>query len=71
MPDSPVPDVPALPPELPIVPLRDAVVLPLTAAPLSVTRPMSVEAINRALAGNRMVLFLLQTSDPDEPSPTT
>ena len=61
--------VPALPSELPVVPLRNAVVLPLTAAPLSVSRPMSVEAVNRALAGERLVLLLLQKSDVDEPSP--
>ncbi len=68
MPDSPSIDTPALPPELPIVPVRDAVVLPLTAAPLAVTRPKSVEAVHQALAGNRMLLLLLQTGDADEAS---
>jgi len=57
----------ALPAELPVVPLRGAVVLPMTAAPLCVNRPMSVEAVNRALAGDRMVLLLLQKGDSDEP----
>ena len=57
------------PSELPVVPLRGAVVLPLTVAPLGVSRPMSVEAINRALAGDRMVLLLLQNNDTDEPGP--
>ncbi len=61
------PLAPALPSELPVVPLRGTVVLPMTVAPLGVSRPMSVEAINRALAGDRMVLPLLQTSDADEP----
>ncbi|MDQ3069403.1 MAG: endopeptidase La [Acidobacteriota bacterium] len=61
--------LPALPSELPVVPLRNAVVLPLTAAPLSVSRPMSVEAVNRALGGDRLVLLLLQKNDTDEPSP--
>ncbi len=42
-------------------------VLPLTVAPLGVSRPLSVEAVNRALAGDRMVLTLLQKSDTDEP----
>ena len=51
--------LPALPSELPVVPLRNAVVLPLTAAPLSVSRLMSVEAVNRSLGGNRSVLVLL------------
>ena len=58
---------PPLPNELPVVPLRGAVVLPLTVAPLGVSRPLSVEAVNRALAGDRMVLLLLQKNDSDEP----
>ena len=58
---------PALPSELPVVPLRGAVVLPLTVAPLGVSRPMSVEAVNRALATDRMVLLLLQKDETDEP----
>src|SRR5512141_1482556 len=59
---------PPLPSELPVVPLRGAVVLPLTVAPLGVSRSMSVEAVNRALAGDRMVLLLLQKNDSDEPT---
>jgi ATP-dependent Lon protease len=50
------------------VPLRETVVLPMTVAPLGVGRTISVEAINRALAGDRMVLLLLQHGDADEPS---
>ena len=57
-----------LPSELPVVPLRSAVVLPMTVAPLGVSRSMSVEAVNRALAGDRMVLLLLQHGDGEEPS---
>jgi len=63
------PQAPAFPSELPVVPLRDAVVLPMTVAPLGVSRAMSVEAVNRALAGDRMVLLLLQRGDVEEPSP--
>jgi ATP-dependent Lon protease len=59
---------PALPTELPVIPLRGAVVLPLTVAPLGVSRPLSVEAVNRALAGDRMVLLLLQKNETDEPA---
>jgi ATP-dependent Lon protease len=50
------------------VPLRGAVVLPMTVAPLGVGRGMSVEAVNRALAGDRMILLLLQKNDSDEPT---
>src|SRR4051794_20333236 len=63
------PQVPALPSELPVVPLREAVVLPMTVAPLGVNRPGSVEAVNRALAGDRMVLLLLQRGTAEEPGP--
>jgi ATP-dependent Lon protease len=60
---------PVLPSELPVVPLRGAVVLPMTAAPLGVSRTISIEAVNRALAGDRMVLTLLQKTDVEEPGP--
>ncbi len=50
-----------------MVPLRGAVVLPLTVAPLGVSRAMSVEAVNHSLANERMVLLLLQKGDADEP----
>ena len=61
--------LPAIPSELPVVPLRNAVVLPMTVAPLGVSRPLSVEAINRALAGDRLVLLLMQKTDMDDPGP--
>ncbi len=60
---------PPVPSELPVVPLRNAVVLPMTVAPLGVSRGVSVEAVNRALAGDRMVLLLLQKDDAEEPTP--
>src|ERR671921_2201431 len=62
------PTPPQLPNELPVVPLRGAVVLPMTVAPLGVSRGLSVEAVNRALAGDRMILLLLQKNEGDEPS---
>ena len=61
------PQTPSLPNELPVVPLRGAVVLPLTVAPLGVSRTVSVDAVNKALTGDRMVLLLLQKNDNDEP----
>jgi ATP-dependent Lon protease len=41
----------------------------MTVAPLGVSRAVSVEAVNKALAGDRMVLLLLQKGDGDEPGP--
>ena len=67
MPDTP--QTPPLPSELPVVPIRGAVVLPMTVAPLGVSRPLSVEAVNRALAGDRTILLLLQKSEVDDPAP--
>ncbi|MEO8075928.1 MAG: LON peptidase substrate-binding domain-containing protein, partial [Acidobacteriota bacterium] len=59
---------PPLPSELPVIPLREAVVMPMTVAPLGVSRQWSIEAVNRALAGDRMVLLLLQHGDAEEPA---
>src|SRR4029079_6929992 len=58
---------PPLPNELPWWPLRGAVVLPMTGAALGVSRALSVEAVNRALGGDRMVLLLTQKNDNDDP----
>jgi ATP-dependent Lon protease len=62
------PQNPSLPSELPVVPLRGAVVLPMTVSPLGVSRPVSVEAVNRALAGDRLVLLLMQKNDAEQPT---
>ncbi|MBM3777660.1 MAG: endopeptidase La [Acidimicrobiia bacterium] len=74
MTDSPssstsAPDQPALPPELPVLPLRRTVAFPLTLQPLAVNRPGSVAAVNRALSGDRLLALFMQDSDADEPGP--
>jgi ATP-dependent Lon protease len=55
------------PSELPVLALRQTVVFPLTLQPLAINRPMSIDAVNRALAGDRLVFLTLQTSDRDDP----
>ena len=45
------------------------VVFPLTLQPLAVNRPVSIEAVNRALAGDRLVFLALQNNDSDDPEP--
>ena len=55
------------PSELPVLPLRQNVVFPLTLQPLAINRPMSIDAVNQALAGDRLVFLALQTNDKDEP----
>jgi ATP-dependent Lon protease len=58
----------AFPAELPVLPLRRTVAFPLTLQPLAVNRPMSVEAVNAALAGDRLILLLLQRGDEEDPN---
>jgi ATP-dependent Lon protease len=58
---------PTFPSELPVLPLRRMVVLPLTLHPLAVNRPVSVESVNRALGADRLVLLLLQKGDTEDP----
>jgi ATP-dependent Lon protease len=60
---------PPLPPELPVLPLRGTVAFPLSVQPLAVNRPVSVESVNRALAGDRMLLLVLQDGELDDPGP--
>src|SRR5262249_52378498 len=57
------------PSELPLLALRRPVVFPLTLQPLAINRPMSIEAVNRALAGDRLLFLALQHGDDDEPHP--
>jgi len=64
MPDQ---TTPTFPNELPVLPLRRTVVLPLTLHPLAVNRPVSVESVNRALGADRLVLLLLQKGEVDDP----
>src|SRR6187455_2047090 len=58
------------PSELPVIALRETVVFPLTLQPLTITRQMSIEAVNRALANDRLIFLSLQTVEGDDPEPT-
>ena len=57
------------PSELPVIPLRETVVFPLTLQPLAISRPVSIESVNRALANDRLLFLALQTTEADEPQP--
>ena len=57
-----------IPDELPVLPLRDMVVYPFIIAPLSVARDLSIQAVDKALAENRMILLTAQR-DRDEEEP--
>jgi ATP-dependent Lon protease len=65
----PATPMPTLPTEVPVLPLRQTVVFPLTLQPLAVNRVVSVESINRALATDRMVLLVLQEGEAEDPQP--
>jgi ATP-dependent Lon protease len=56
------------PSDLPVLALRQTVVFPLTLQPLAINRPISVDSVNRALSGDRLLFLVLQTNDDDEPS---
>ncbi|HEY5647867.1 MAG TPA: endopeptidase La [Nitrospiria bacterium] len=59
-----------IPETLPLLPVRDIVVFPFMVLPLFVGREMSVQAINEALAGNRMILMVTQKAlDVENPLP--
>jgi ATP-dependent Lon protease len=57
------------PSELPVVALRETVVFPLTLQPLAINRSMSIESVNRALSGDRLLFLTLQSAEKDEPDP--
>ena len=58
------------PSELPTLALRETVVFPLTLQPLAISRPHSIEAVNRALAQDRLLFLTLQNGDMDDPQPS-
>jgi ATP-dependent Lon protease len=58
------------PSELPVLAMRQTVSFPLTLQPLAINRAASVESVNRALAGDRLLFLALQSNDKDEAEAT-
>jgi ATP-dependent Lon protease len=58
----------ALPAELPVLPLRDAVTYPDTITPLAVGQERSIQLINDVLANNRL-LVMVSSRDPEAETP--
>src|SRR3954468_8071858 len=58
------------PSDLPALALRETVVFPLTLQPLAISRPHSIEAVNRALANDRLLFLTLQNKETDDPQPS-
>ncbi|HXT21862.1 MAG TPA: LON peptidase substrate-binding domain-containing protein, partial [Thermoanaerobaculia bacterium] len=63
-------ETPQLPDLLPVLPLRDMVLFPFIILPLSVAREKSIQAVDRSLAENRL-LMLVSQRDPavEDPKP--
>ncbi len=58
-----------IPPDLPVLPLRDIVIYPFMIVPLFVSRDRSIKAVDEALSQNRMILLVSQ-KDLDKEEPT-
>ncbi|MBX6365341.1 MAG: endopeptidase La [Gemmatimonadetes bacterium] len=54
---------------LPVLPLRETVVFPGVAVPISAGRPGTVEAVQRALDGNREMFAVCQRENLDDATP--
>ena len=73
--DLPASEVPPhdainIPDVLPVMALRDAVLFPFAIIPLTVSRDISVAAVDEALAGNRLLLVLTQKEpQAEKPQP--
>ena len=57
-----------IPDALPVLPLRDVVVLPLTAVPLSVAQPRSLRLVDDVMRGNRLLALVAQRDAKAEPA---
>jgi ATP-dependent Lon protease len=57
-----------IPDALPVLPLRDAVVFPLTATPLVVAQPRSVRLVDDVMRSNRLLVLVAQRDPKAEPA---
>ena len=63
--------LPALPIDLPLLPLRAVVVFPHMVIPLFVGRPKSIKALESAMSTDRRIMLVAQkTAAKDEPADT-
>ena len=58
--DLPIPDI------LPVLPLKDVVVFPFIILPLSVSREKSINAVDAALAEQRIIMLVAQKDAQNE-----
>ncbi|GAC1385263.1 MAG: endopeptidase La [Herpetosiphon sp.] len=60
-----------IPSELPILPLHDIIVYPQTAVPLQITESQSVQTVDEALVGDRLVLAVAYREGAADANPPT
>ena len=65
------PSDPNIPDVLPLLPIRDLVVFPYMIVPLRVTRPVSMEAVAKALEAEERLCFLVAQRDSSEDEPSS
>jgi ATP-dependent Lon protease len=65
------PSDPEIPDILPLLPIRDLVVFPYMIVPLRVTRPVSMEAVAKALEAEERLCFLVAQRDSSEDDPSS
>jgi ATP-dependent Lon protease len=68
--DGSRPADPEIPDILPLLPIRDLVVFPYMIVPLRVTRPVSMEAVAKALEADERLCFLVAQRDPSDDNPS-
>ena len=65
-----VPEVPSVPREYPMMPLRDIVIFPTMVLPLFVGRTFSIKAVEEASKTDRLIFLVLQKDkDTEDPKP--
>src|SRR5262245_30816631 len=58
-----------IPDPLPVLPLREAVVFPLTAVPLAVGQPRSITLVDEVMRGNRLLALIAQRTPAENAMP--
>ena len=69
--ENKLPSDPEIPDVLPLLPIRDLVVFPYMIVPLRVTRPVSMEAVAKALEAEERLCFLVAQRDSSEDDPSS
>jgi Lon protease-like protein len=70
-PPGPDPGNFTLPDALPVLPIRDAVVFPLTALPLAVGQARSIQLVDDVMRGNRLLALVTQRDPSQRRWPTS